>query len=562
MPIAVVNKASNIGYGRSSGTEEVNLRDFSAPLISQKETTSYGERVLSVIDFEPTPLVQDLAKKETAFIKLWRGMARNPYVNFAIEDIVTEMLSIDEDTLFPVDIDLSKTKFSKRIQSKIHDEFADLLRKLQFHRKAYTYLRNWFIDGKAYFYIDFGKNPKKGIKQIIELDPVRTKKFVTTKDGKEHISYIYMDIDLSQSLYEISAENIIEVNSGMMDDEHQIWVSELYDAYVPLNQLCGIEDALVIYRMSRAPERRVFYVDVGEMPKSKAEAYMKDLIRNYRNKMEYDRTTGEIKEQVRHSSLLDDIWLPRRSGSQGTSVSTIQGNSSFLQNIDDINYFMRKLFRALKVPYSRFNDESKGIALGRATEIGRDELKYARLISRLRAQFNTLFYTLLKIQCKCKNLLSEKEIVDERENLIFRWNSETMFSEFKNLDILTERMNVLQSVMPYVGRLYSLEWIRTNILRLNDEEIRDIQKQIAAEEKDYVRMGILPAEVSGLDGEMHPVGDVEEPQKDDKEDGEDTGEDDAEKVFNKTHDANGNGYSDKDYEPSYPFPGGNKHSWK
>lgn len=558
MALAVVNKGSNVGYA-SNGV--VNLRDFSTPLISQKETTSYGERILSVIDWEPVPLVQDLAKKETAFIKLWRGMARNPYVNFAIEDIVTEMLSIDDDTLFPVDVDLSKTKFSNSIRQKVHDEFADLLRKMQFHRKAYTYLRNWFIDGKAYFYIEYGKKAKDGIQQIIELDPVRTKKFITIKDGKEQASYIYMDIDLSQSLFEISEQNIIEVNSGLMDDEHQIWVSQLYDAYVPLNQLCGIEDALVIYRLSRAPERRVFYVDVGEMPKTKAEAYMKELIRNYRNKMEYDRETGTIKEQVRHSSLLDDIWLPRRSGSQGTSVSTIQGNTGFLQNIDDIDYFTKKLFRALKVPFSRFNEGDRGVALGRATEISRDEFKFSKFITRLRTQFNTLFYILLKSQCRAKNILSEKEIVDERENIIFKWNSDTTFMEFKTLDMITEKMNVLQSVMPYVGRLYSLEWVRNNILNMTDDESREIQAQIKKEEKDYVRMGILPAEVSDLNGNMVPVGDIEDKDKEEPEKDKEDGEGDM-TAFNKTHDANGNGYQDRDFQATFPFDSGNKHPWK
>lgn len=511
MAICVVNQRSNLG------TMQV-VRDYSEPLISQKETTSYSERIFSVTDFQPVPQVQDLVSKENMWMKIYRQMARNPYIDFAIEDIINEMLSADDTIVFPITLDLSKTNFSSKIRKKIHEEFEELMRVLDFNQKGFIYLRDWYIDGRAYYFIDINEK-KKTIKQIIALDPLRVKKrLMLDKNGVEQITYVYTDVTNAQCIYEIPETNIIEVTSGLMDDDHQIWISYLNKAYVPLNQLSSIEDALVIYRLSRAPERRVFYVDVGELPKSKAENYMKELIRNYRNKMEYDSTTGTIKEQVRHSSLLDDIWLPRRNGSQGTEVSTIQGNSSFLQNLEDIDYFLKKLFRSLNVPFSHFTDgEGSSNVIGRTTEITRDELKYAKFINRLRSVYNKFFFTLLQKQLELKGVVKKFEFEQEIEGIIFIWNHDSMFTEFKNLDIQRERLGMLNDIIQYVGKFYSLKWVQKNVLQQTDDEIKQMQKDIDAEKPKYKEMGIYPESPDGQPLDASAFGDRESDENDEDE---------------------------------------------
>ena len=509
MAICVVNQRSNLG------TLQV-VRDYSEPLISQKETTSYSERIFSVTDFQPVPQVQDLVSKENMWIRIYRQMARNPYIDFAIEDIINEMLSADDEVIFPVTLDLSKTNFSSKIRKKIHEEFSNLMKILEFNHKGFIYLRDWYIDGRAYYFVDINEK-KKTIKQIVALDPLRIKKNITfDKDGTEHISYIYTDTTNAQSIYDIPGKSVIEVTSGLMDDDHQIWISYLNKAYVPLNQLSSIEDALVIYRLSRAPERRVFYVDVGELPKSKAENYMKELIRNYRNKMEYDSATGTIKEQVRHSSLLDDIWLPRRNGSQGTEVSTIQGNSSFLQNLEDIDYFLKKLFRSLNVPYSHFTDgEGASNVIGRTTEITRDELKYAKFINRLRSTYNKLFFNLLEKQLEIKGIVKPFEFKQEVEGIVFIWNHDSMFTEFKNLDIQRERLGLLSDIMQYIGKFYSINWVQKNVLHQTDDEIKMMQKDIDKEKPKYKEMGIYPESPDGQPLDASAFGDRDSDEDDD-----------------------------------------------
>lgn len=465
----------------NSFSGSIKIRDYSEPLQSQRETTSYGERMMYVASFDNDvlPLSHDIAKYETQMIRTWRQMARNPYIDFAIDDIINEMLSIEEDEVFPIDIDLNNTKLSDTIRTKIHEEFINIQKLMKFNKKSYGLLRDWYTDGKAYYFIKFNTSGKEII-DIISLDPIRTKK-ITGSDG--NVSYIYQDIDLTNTMLEIPENQMIEVNSGMMDEKHQIWVSYLNKAFVPLNQVNSIEDALVIYRLSRAPERRVFYVDVGELPKSKAEQYMREIINNYRNKMEYDSNTGTIKEKVQHMSLLDDIWLPRRDGSRGTEVSTLAGGQN-LGNVEDIDYFIKKLFRSLNIPFSRWGgDESAANVIGRTTEISRDEVKYGKFIQRLRQQYNSVFYILLRSSLNNKNIILGSELDKERDEIIFKWNSENMFSTFRKFDILDERANMIEKYMPQVGKLVSIDWIRKEILGQTDEDIKIIDKQIETEKQ-------------------------------------------------------------------------------
>ena len=457
----------------------IRIRDFSEPLLSQRETTSYGERMMHVASFdnESVPLSTDISKYENEMIRTWRQMAKNPYIDFAIDDIVNEMLSYDDEDVYPISLDLNKTNLSENIRAKIHNEFEEIQKLLTFNKKGYSLLRDWYIDGRAFFFVQFTKNGKD-IDSITPLDPIRTKKIVD-KDG--NAVYIYKDIDLTNTLYEIPSNQMIDIYSGLMDEKHQIWISYLNKAFVPLNQVNSIEDALVIYRLTRAPERRVFYIDVGELPKSKAEQYMREIINNYRNKMEYDSSTGTIKEKVRHMSMCEDIWLARRDASRGTEVSTLQGGAN-LGETTDLDYFIKKLFRSLNIPFSRWGgDENAANVLGRTTEISRDEIKYNKFISRLRQQYNSLFYVLLRASLNIKNIIKDNELDQERENIVFKWNSENMFTTFKKFDVLAERADMLDKYMPLVGKLVSIDWVRKEILGQNDQEIKDMDDQIAKE---------------------------------------------------------------------------------
>lgn len=464
---------------RRTKSGAIRIRDYSEPIQSQRETTSYGERLMhvAVYDNDPLPLAYNVAKYENEMIKTWREMAKNPYIDFAIDDIVNEMLAADDEEVYPIELDLNNTNLSDNIQKKMHEEFLEIQKLLQFNKKGYSLLRDWYIDGRAYFFVEFTNN-KKEILKITPLDPIRTKK-LTDENGKT--TFIYQDIDLTNTLYEIPENQMIDIYSGLMDDKHQIWISYLNKAFVPLNQVNSIEDALIIYRITRAPERRVFYIDVGELPKTKAEQYMREIINNYRNRMEYDSATGTIKEKVRHMSLCEDIWLARRDSSRGTEVSTLQGGAN-LGETSDLDYFLKKLFRSLNIPFSRWGgDENAANVIGRTTEITRDEVKYGKFISRLRQQYNTLFYILLRAQLNAKNIIKDNELDEERENIVFKWNTENMFSTFKSFDMLSERAEMLDKYMPLAGKLVSIDWIRKNILGQTDQEIRDLDNQINKE---------------------------------------------------------------------------------
>ena len=469
------------------------IRDFSEPLVEQRDTTSYSQRFYTSYDIDPTANVMDLTKYESEKIKQWRTMARNPYIDLAIDDIVNEMVSTEDDVVFPIRLDLSGSSFSEGIRDKIHNEFLNVLKYLQFDKKGYFLLRNWYIDARAYFFIKIEDSNEFRINDVVPLDPLRTFKEIEKKrDGTTETFYVYRDVDLSNVLYRIPANRMIDVNSGLMDEHHKIWVSYLDKAFIPLNQVSSIEDALVIYRLSRAPERRVFYVDVGDLPKSKAEQYMKELINNYRNNMKFDSETGTLKEKSRHMSLLDDIWLPRRGSGTGTDVSMLQGGSN-LGETADIDYFLKKLFRSLNVPYTRFNVDMSGVpanVLGRTTEISRDEVKYGKFISRLRTQYNSVFYTLLRFILDGKNIIKSEELDRERERILFIWNSDNMFEEFKKLDVLNEKMNVIERMINsnFIDTYVSRSWVRKEILQQTDDEIEQMKKEMEKEKKEEPQM--------------------------------------------------------------------------
>ncbi len=472
----------NVGIG-----EEIRPRDYSVPLESQKELAAYGTNILYPVDFGLENVdIRNLPMFENQLIRIWREMAENPYVDFAIDDIVNEMISYSDDHRYPILLNLNNTRFGKKIQKKFHEEWSKIMKLLQFDKKAYALIKDWFVDGKSYFYYELydpdKDKGKTGIKKIIQLDPVRTK--LSFDDETQTECYIFKDIELKNVLLKIPKESVIEVDSGLMDRFHQIWISYLNKAYIPLNQLNSLEDAALIYKIARAPERRVFYIDVGQLPKSKAETYMKEVIRNCRNKVEYDPSTGKLKESALHMSLLDDIYLPRSADGRATEVSTMQGGNASIGNMEDLDYFKMKLFRSLNVPFSRWIEMDNGAqSLGRTSEITRDELKYRKFIVRLRQCYELLFYKLLKIQLKAKNIVSFKEFEEESDNIQFIWISDSMYAEFRDLEILQARIDALGSVENYLGQYYSISWARRNILKQTDEDIRRLDAEIEEEKK-------------------------------------------------------------------------------
>ena len=511
--LKVINGSTGVG-------SEVKLRDYAEPLQNQRDISSYASRYVYNFDFGIEPDITDISLYENQMIRIWRAMAENPYIDFAIEDIINEMLSYNVDDKYPIDLDLNETKFSKNIRNKIHDEWIHIMKLLRFHKIGYFLLRDWYIDGKQYFYIE---HDKSGIKKITVLDPLRTKKIVN-KD--ESYSYIYHDTQLNNVLFEIPAENIVEINSGLMDNKHNIWISYLNKAYIPLNQLNNIEDALLIYRIARAPERRVFYIDTGQLPKSKAETYMKEVIRQLRNKVEYDPSTGKIKETNNNMSLLDDIYLPRSAEGRSTEVSTLQGNGSFLNQTDDLDHFKIKLFRSLNVPFTRWSElNGPANVLGRASEITRDEVKYRKFIVRLRNIYNTAFTIMLRKQLALKNIIKEQEFNEEYENIIFVWATDSFFAELRDTEVLNERLNIVDRMTPNVGIYFSKQYIMRDIMKFTDEEIEKMNEEIEKEKKSGEPM---PNDDPTMGtGDYHAQSPIRNPNQnepdDDEEDGEDNG---------------------------------------
>lgn len=466
------------------------IRDFSEPLKNTTAPTSFA----STVSFTSAAFNEDLYSDQLSLdiyqkmmIQRWRTMSRNSYIKIALKYISTEMCSIDDMDSTPVELNLTNTTFSKNIQEKIHEEFDRVMKMLRFKKNAPRMIQQWLIDGISYFYLDRVKSDE--INSITMLDPLRVAEYNysknplnMTEDPEKRYQY-YDSYSLQNAILDLDASNFVQVNSGFMDERNKIWVSILEEAFVNLNQLSALENALIIYRLARAPDRRIFYVDVGELSKSKAEAYIKGLIQNYKNDMQLDPETGNVVEKGKQISLTDDIWLPRSNG-KGTEVSTLPGLSN-LGEITDIEYFKNKLFRSLNVPYSRFENPT-GAWVSRSPEITRDEVLYSKFLSRLRTQYNELFYLLLRTVLDSKKIVDSEEMNENYLDIDFIWSSDNIFNELRNIDIIGERLNAVERTNNYVGKYYSTKWIRRNILKQTDEEIREIDKEIE-EEKEMIK---------------------------------------------------------------------------
>ena len=440
-------------------------------------------------------------RNELELITRYREMANHPECDMAINEIVNESITHDEDGTV-VDIVMDNLKQPDSIKKKIHEEFDTVLKMLNFSNLADDLYKRWYIDGRIYFQIVLDeKKPKDGIQELRYIDPRKIRKIREIKKGRDpktgaeiiqSIAEYYMYNDrgtitqsytagVSQGI-RIAPESIVNVNSGLMDAKNTFVISYLHKAIKPLNQLRMIEDAVVIYRLSRAPERRIFYIDVGNLPKGKAEQYMRDVMTKYRNKMVYDANTGELRDDRKHMSMLEDFWLPRREGGKGTEITTLPAGQN-LGQIEDVQYFQKKLLQSLSVPYSRLDQQGGGgiAGIGRTTELTRDELRFNKFINRLRNKFSQLFDHALRVQLSLKGVCTEEEWDKFREDIYYDYKKDNNFVELKEADLLQQRLSILNLVEPYVGKYYSQEWVKKNVLQLTDEEIEEMQKQIDAE---------------------------------------------------------------------------------
>ena len=445
-------------------------------------------------------------KDESDLIRRYREMSIHPECDRAVDDVVNEAIAGDRDDS-PVDVDLANLEVSAGIRKKIRDEFHNVLRLLDFDKKAYDIFRRWYIDGKLYYHkvIDT-KNPRRGITELRYIDPRKIRKVIEfeAKKDRQFVDprtmesltaprsaeyYVYNQKGLrglETTGIKIASDAIAFCHSGLKDMNKNVIMSHLHKAIKALNQLRMIEDSLVIYRLSRAPERRIFYIDVGNLPKQKAEQYLREVMSRYRNKLVYNADTGEIRDDRKFMSMLEDFWLPRREGGRGTEITTLPGGQN-LGELEDVKYFQKKLYRALNVPESRLESDST-FNLGRAAEITRDEIKFQKFVTRLRKKFSSLFHDLLKTQLVLKGIISLEDWDDMSEHIQYNFIADNYFAELKEKEMLTERLNLVTAMDPFAGRYFSLEYIRRHILRHTDAEINEIDEQI----EDEIEKGVLP----------------------------------------------------------------------
>ncbi len=433
-------------------------------------------------------------RTEQDLVRRYRDIAQQPECDSAIEDIVNEGIVANELSQ-AISIVLDRLPYPSKIKKKITEEFDEVLRLLDFDVKGHDIFRRWYVDGRMFYHkvID-KKSPRKGIQELRYIDPSKIKKVREVlrepKDGtsielikKVEEYYLYNDKGIasqgtSQGI-KIASDSISYCPSGVIDQNKGHVLSYLHKAIKPVNQLRMIEDALVIYRISRAPERRIFYIDVGNLPKIKAEQYLKDVMNRYRNKLVYNASTGEIRDDRNQMSMLEDFWLPRREGGRGTEITTLPGGSN-LGEIDDIVYFQRKLYRSLNVPVSRMEAE-QAFSLGRSTEITRDELKFTKFVQRLRKKFTALFTDVLKTQLILKGVITLEDWSNIKEHIQYDFLQDGHFAELKEAELLKDRLEVLQTVESYVGTFFSKKWIQKNVLSMTEAEIDDMQDEINKE---------------------------------------------------------------------------------
>ena len=476
--------------------------------------------------------IEGAYRSEHELIKRYREMALHPEADGAIEDVVNEAIVSD---LYdsPVEVELSNLNASETIKKKIREEFRYIKELMDFDKKSHEIFRNWYIDGRLFYLkvID-QNNPQEGLKDLRYIDPMKIKYIrqekksqdrnpnnlrVSRGRGGDEITpnpqfdeyYIYtmkpnyptgMIAQAGKGATKIAKDSITYCTSGLVDRNKNRVLSYLHKAIKALNQLRMVEDSLVIYRLSRAPERRIFYIDVGNLPKVKAEQYLKEVMNRYRNKLVYDASTGEVRDDRKFMSMMEDFWLPRREGGRGTEITTLPGGQN-LGELTDIEYFQKKLYRALGIPESRIAAEG-GFNLGRSSEILRDELKFAKFVGRLRKRFANMFNDMLKTQLILKNIVTPEDWEQMEDHIQYDFLYDNQFAELKESEMIQGRLGNLAQIEPYIGKYYSTEFVRKRILRQTDQEIEEIDMQI----EDEIQKGIIPNpnETDPITGEPLP----------------------------------------------------------
>jgi hypothetical protein len=494
------------GFSIKSKQEELKGQSPIPPSADDAVTTVAGGYFGSYVD------IDGVARNEFDLIKRYRDMSMHPEVDSAIDEIVNEAINSSLDDT-PVQIELSNLDVSESIKKKIREEFQYILRLLKFDTRAHEIFRTWYIDGRIYYHkvIDLA-NPKAGITELRYIDPLKIKKVrvqnkdprlaqvlsANTADPSNALAYdfgnyveYYMynpkgfisstfDVNNATSGVKIANDAITYVTSSIQDLNKKMVLSFLHKAIKSLNQLRMIEDALVIYRLSRAPERRIFYIDVGNLPKVKAEQYLREVMARYRNKLVYDAQTGEIRDDKKHMSMLEDFWLPRREGGRGTEITTLPGGQN-LGELKDVEYFKKKLYNSLNLPPSRLDDANQGFSLGRSSEILRDELKFAKWIARLRKKFSALFHDVLKTQLILKGVIAPEDWEEMQEHIQYDYQFDNHFEELKQAELMGNRLQVATALDPFLGKYYSIEYVRKQVLMQNDAEYEEITKQMENE---------------------------------------------------------------------------------
>ena len=470
------------------------------------------------------------ARNEYELIRRYRDMSLHPEVDSAVDEIVNEFVVSDANDSC-VEVDLNNLDVSAGVKKKIRDEFDRIKQMLNFDNRAHEIVRSWYVDGRLFYHkvIDLD-NPKKGILELRYIDPLKIRKVrqklssgsddprvnralkgsALEYEWGSYIDYYLFnpkgylrggalgpvgDMSNSQGI-KIAADAIAFCSSGVQDLNKRMHLSFLHKGIKSLNQLRMIEDALVIYRLSRAPERRIFYIDVGNLPKVKAEQYLRDVMARYRNKLVYDASTGEIRDDKKHMSMLEDFWLPRREGGRGTEITTLPGGQN-LGELKDVEYFKKKLYNSLNLPPSRLTDDNKGFNLGKTTEVLRDELKFTKFIGRLRKRFSELFHDILKTQLILKGVITPEDWDDMKEHIQYDFLFDNHFNELKEQELMMQRINLATQMDPFVGKYFSVEYIRRQILQQNEKEYKEIDTQMNRE----IDLGLAmsPADVNTFD---------------------------------------------------------------
>jgi hypothetical protein len=481
--------------GRDDEEKSDSVQSFAIPdneegALTLQSTFATGGAYGQYIDIEGA------AKNEAELISRYREMIMYPECDLAVDDVVNEAIVFTDER--PVTtLLLDKLKQPETIKTKIHAEFQEILRLLDFNNLAFDIFRRWYVDGRLYFHVMIDvDNPGKGIQELRPLDPRKIRKVreikkgstnigngeqaVITKDPTEYFVYNESGLETrTGTTLKIAKDSIVHAHSGLLDPRRKMVVSHLHKAIKPYNQLRMIEDAVVIYRIARAPERRIFYVDVGNLPKMKAEQYLRDTMTKFKNRLVYDANTGEVRDERQHKTMLEDYWLPRREGGRSTEITTLPGGQN-LGEIEDLQYFQKKLYRSLNVPTSRLEADT-GFSLGRSAEIQRDEVKFGKFVSRLRRRFSHVFYYALETQLRLKGIITGEDWETMKDEIQFDFAKDVHFQELNDAEILRNRVELLRDMEEFKGTYYSSDYLRRHVLKQTEDEITLIGQQMAKE---------------------------------------------------------------------------------